>query len=248
MSGYLQRLVQRAEGVAPTPSLLPGRQNLVTRDQEPVPSMEDLSLIEQPAHQPLIENRKQVRSFDWERLPSEHTENRQRRSIAADNSLLEESLRSEVTRTPAKTEVLQQRSEPKERPTSFVKEVTGPEMFTDPIKEESLAKSNAYPHQEAHNGNFVTPSSFQQSVRGESRANEVVPSRLEPSRKENFVGERTSRDEPQVVIGQLRVEVVRDPPQRSREIVRTVTQTVGPNQTKTSHPFISRQRFGLGQM
>ena len=248
MSGYLQRLVQRAEGVAPAPSLVPGRQHLATRDEESVPLMEDLSLIVQPAHQPLIENRKQVRSLDWERPPSEHTENRQRRIIAADHSPLEESLPSEVTSTPAKTEALVHRSEPKE-PSSLVKEVTGPEMFNEnPINELSVAKSNAHPHQEAHNDNFVTPSSFQRGVRRESRANEVVRSRLEPSPRENFVGERTSRDEPHVVIGQLRVEVVRDPPQRPREIVRTVTQTVGPNQTKTSHPFISRQRFGLGQM
>jgi hypothetical protein len=54
-------------------------------------------------------------------------------------------------------------------------------------------------------------------------------------------------DEPRLVIGQLRVDVVAAPAQ-PREVVRVMTRTIGPGRSSNAGGSLSKLRFGLGQM
>jgi hypothetical protein len=55
-------------------------------------------------------------------------------------------------------------------------------------------------------------------------------------------------DEPRLVIGQLRVDVVAAAPAPPREVVRVVTRNGGPGRSSNTGSSLSKLRFGLGQM
>lgn len=55
-------------------------------------------------------------------------------------------------------------------------------------------------------------------------------------------------DEPRLVIGQLRVDVVTAAPAQTREVVRVVTRTVATGRSSNTGGSLSKLRFGLGQM
>ena len=87
------------------------------------------------------------------------------------------------------------------------------------------------------------------TLRLETQPKTVVGSTLEPRRPTDTVRSQTPPpDEPRLVIGQLRVDVIPTAPSQTREVVRVVTRTVDPNQSRGVRGPISRLRFGLGQM
>lgn len=71
---------------------------------------------------------------------------------------------------------------------------------------------------------------------------------LEPRRADAVPPAAPIPDEPRLVIGQLRVDVVAATPTETREVVRVVTRTVGPGRSSNTGGPLSKLRFGLGQM
>lgn len=76
-------------------------------------------------------------------------------------------------------------------------------------------------------------------------ANDRAVTTLEPPRAEATAQAKPMPDEPRLVIGQLRVDIVPTGPTATREVVRVVH--AGANRTVRSGP-VSKLRFGLGQM
>ena len=71
---------------------------------------------------------------------------------------------------------------------------------------------------------------------------------LEPRRADAVQAAAPIADEPRLVIGQLRVDVVAAPPAQAREVVHVVTRTVSANGGLGTGGSNSKLRFGLGQM
>jgi hypothetical protein len=86
------------------------------------------------------------------------------------------------------------------------------------------------------------------TLRLETQPKTVVASTLEPRPTDTVRPQTPPPDEPRLVIGQLRVDVIPTAPSQTREVVRVVTRTVDPNQSRGVRGPISRLRFGLGQM
>ena len=74
----------------------------------------------------------------------------------------------------------------------------------------------------------------------------TVPN-LEPPRAEQIRQTTPIADEPRLVIGQLRVDVLPAGPPETREVVRVVQSRAGASRTLRPGP-VSKLRFGLGQM
>ena len=86
------------------------------------------------------------------------------------------------------------------------------------------------------------------TLRLDAQTHVVAAATLEPRAPENSRPEVPPLDEPRLVIGQLRVDVIPAPPGPARDAVRKVTRVVGSNQSRGVSRPISRLRFGLRQM
>jgi hypothetical protein len=71
---------------------------------------------------------------------------------------------------------------------------------------------------------------------------------LEPRRADVAAHATPIPDEPRLVIGQLRVDVVAAAASQAREVVRVVTRTVDSGRSSNTGGPLSKLRFGLGQM
>lgn len=243
MKSYLQRLAARAEGVAMTPSLIPTRLDLMRRQTGPDPF-----LAEDAAPSPVASDG----------TPGGADDGGQRQ------------FREEIVQPPAAVPIRRRVMSVESAPAEEESENRSPFgahaatihptiSRTEPPLPASPAfetRSNA-PDEEAGvkagdadlaptlmiNEPFTTP----RRNEGEARR-PAVSTTLEPRHTETVRPQTPPPDEPRLVIGQLRVDVIPTAPSPAREVVRTVTRTSGSNQSRRVSGQISKLRFGLGQM
>ena len=81
---------------------------------------------------------------------------------------------------------------------------------------------------------------------GAAASDRAIPN-LEPPRKDPIRQATPTSDEPRLVIGQLRVDVLPTGPTETREVVRVAQGGTGASRAFSAGP-VSKLRFGLGQM
>ena len=81
---------------------------------------------------------------------------------------------------------------------------------------------------------------------GAAVSDRAIPN-LEPPRADPIRQTTPIPDEPRLVIGQLRVDILPTGPTETREVVRVVQSRAGASRTLPASP-VSKLRFGLGQM
>jgi hypothetical protein len=242
--GYLQRLAQRAEGVSSTPSLVPAPQNFITRDSssDPFTSDEAPTSFVRPMRARTI-GQDHFADLNVEREePSPEVASRVSKAKAP---LMDEL--SKVSPTERATYIQQPALDSSLSRVEATPSLRKREYL--PIENEPSGKAETQktPKSEIF-GSLETQRSLEEKIPPETPIPMVVTSKLEPPLADILRPEPLPSDEPRVVIGQLKVDVIPSAPIQAREVVRTVTRTAGPNQsTKLSSP-ISRRRFGLGQM
>lgn len=242
MKGYLQRLADRAQGVSMTPSIVPAGHSLITREpgSDPFagdqPSQSFSSAIRSPGH---------VHSL-----------------ISPDAEISQPSVMVPASRRAWRSESAISEAGPS---TADIKSASNSrERTIQPTQDEgpSPGPRNVEP---AHEGGdtaeqwpeinststLLSPAQdiakFATQPRDET-TQLVAPSTLEPRTPDIVRPEIPPPEEPRLVIGQLRVDVVPTPSGQKSEVVPTVTRMVGPSQTRTASRPLSKLRFGLGQM
>jgi hypothetical protein len=90
------------------------------------------------------------------------------------------------------------------------------------------------------------PPPFGQHVGAAAVSDKPIPN-LEPRRTKPIRQITPIPDEPRLVIGQLRVDILPTGPTETREVVRVVQRRAGASRTSRTSP-VSKLRFGLGQM
>ena len=244
MKGYLQRLADRAQGVSMTPSIVPAGHSLISREpgsdpftsDQPTESFIGATRSARNVHDNLIGPDAEIgrpsvmfpgsrRTWRSESAMTEAgPETADIKSPSNSRAgMIQPTLDQEASPAPKNIEPGQMRGDtPEQWP-----EVNGKSTLLSPARD----TANAFATQPLDKATQV-----------------VAPSTLEPRTPDSFRPQLSPPDEPRLVIGQLRVDVIPAPASQKSEVVRTITRTVGPNQTRTaSHP-ISKLRFGLGQM
>jgi hypothetical protein len=251
MTGYLQRLAERAGGVAEAPSIVPARHNVMTKDpsRDQFAADETATSLVRRAH-PLEVIQEGMEDSDAERDQNSTKIPGQRLTGRAEPKQIDDSS------TPIEVKPTSQTSTMMIEPPTSRNEVSSPALSkTEPSKSHVEAFENeldarirsAQVHQHDVSESFVTPRPLEETLPFDVRP-QVATSKLEPPPADTFDHEPVPPDEPRLVIGQLRVDVIPSAPSKEREVVRTVTRTVSSNQSRRMSFPTSRLRFGLGQM
>lgn len=243
MKGYLQRLADRAQGVSMTPSIVPARHSLITREpgSDPFtgdqPSQSFSSAIRSPGHV-------------HDSLISPDAEISQP-SVMVPGSRRAWHSESAISEAGSGTADIKPASNSRQRtiqPTQDEGPSPGPRNAEPAQKGGDTAEQ--WPEINS-TSTLLSPAQdiakFATQPRDET-TQLVAPSTLEPRTPDIVRPQIPPPEEPRLVIGQLRVDVVPTPSSQKSEVVRTITRMVGPNQTRTANHPISKLRFGLGQM
>ena len=243
MKGYLQRLADRAQGVSLTPSIVPAGHSLITREpgsdpftnDQPTESFIGPTRSPRNVHDNLIGPVSEIgppsvmfpgsrESWRSESAMSEAgPETGDVKSASSQAGMIQPTLDEESSPAPKNIEPGQMRGDT-------------PEQWPEVNAKSTLLS----PAQDTANPFATQPLDKATQV--------LAPSTLEPRTPDSFRPQIPTPDEPRLVIGQLRVDVVPTPSSQKSEVARTITRMVGPNQTRTASRPISKLRFGLGQM
>jgi hypothetical protein len=302
MSNYLQRLIARAEGVASTPSLIPGVRRERARQQEPDPFAATLDAGEAFARQgpettsaaPSIS--KLQPSGEETLAPStasapDNLSRLIRRSAPANETTEQEieearpaapsdsSRRRQGNTSPEEIEASTRRIvEPlkmRDESAAHVEGLKSPDSDADekraqmlrplneteplPVRkmtndaEDEIRRTNQLSQEMLERldrlGEVIERSSQVSSSAADTESRDASPFNLEPPRAhEEEARPAPPTDEPRLVIGQLRVDVIPSAPPAAREVVRVVTRNAGQNRSSSMGSQTSKLRFGLGQM
>lgn len=276
MKSYLQRLAARAEGHALTASIIPAARNEI-RESEPDPFAAALESDESAAAQSsqagpqVTSNDAQVTSalqYSSQTVEppagpvsSTARSRRARRSRAgeapeqaietqpvspkAEGAARQREMSSREIDSPAISEGEPRRSRAKTRGRAEPAKTqrAGPDEARRPNSQAQDVSQQVTPRGDASERSApASPRAIRADVTAESSP------ALEPRRADAVTPAAPIPDEPRLVIGQLRVDVVAAAPAETREVVRVVTRTVGSGRSSNSGGPLSKLRFGLGQM
>ena len=252
MKSYLQRLAARAEGVALTPSLVPtGSSNMIPPADTGSFFTEAEHAVARPTeaqrrHAPIVPPLESVQSL--EPLPSKR---RPRRATALREQALEDASGAETFLAPPKIPVRGAVSTPSDA--SDAAETKREQQAPD----ESVTKTNPIDVRQVDTslGSLLTPTLAPKATEQRAASENKTPVAFASNESAALLEPRRMQappvpvpDEPRLVIGQLRVDVVATAPTQTREVVRVVSRADGSDNRSRAASPISKLRFGLGQM
>jgi hypothetical protein len=257
VKSYLQRLAARAEGVNTTPSLIPTLRNEAIAQSDATSAFtEGDATLGQPAIR--RSPRDAVTAIESpepaQYVPALPSTRRARQDTlrAGRHEIIEETVIAENTSLQPKISNKDVRSPPVSLPSNTKSDepaVHG--SFTSPNHPSRLLiprDLNLDPNRITTSATKASdePANDEEKAPVIARMEPVAP--LEPRLMEAPPAPVLVSDEPRLVIGQMRVEVVASAPPKTREAVRIVSRTDGAsNRSRVTGP-IAKLRFGLGQM
>lgn len=257
MKSYLQRLAARAEGVNTTPSLIPTLRNEAIAQSDATSAFAEdhatfgrpetmrsprdaVTAIESPEpaqYVPALPSKRRARQ---ETIRPGRREMIEETIIAEHNSLQPRMSSKDVRSPPASLPSNTKSDEPAAQgsfeSTNHPSRLLIPrDLNLDPNRITTSAMKA-----------FDEPANDVEKAPVVARMEPVAP--LEPRLMEMPPAPVLVSDEPRLVIGQMRVEVVASAPPKTRDVVRIVSRTDGAsNRSRVTGP-IAKLRFGLRQM
>ncbi|MBA3357668.1 MAG: hypothetical protein H0U18_17355 [Pyrinomonadaceae bacterium] len=256
MKSYLQRLAARAEGVGPTPSLIPTVRNVAIPQSENESDFAEAdAIVNSPAESKnrpdavmAIQPPSPAQSVPP--LPSKRAETAARRiwddsaeeAVIAENLAVNPNVPTGILASPPKPLLPDTKSNERSADRVFTNTSQSVSNLLSP-RELNLDKNRI-----GTSGTTASEDLASAERHSPIAANKEPVMPLEPRLMEAPPVPVPVPDEPRLVIGQMRVDVVTTATSKTREVVRVVTRAEGSNNRSRVAGPISKLRFGLGQM